>query len=116
MTDIDYDTCIGKKEKTNSIVHFFDSNDDFDIPETEEQAEDWYKKSQSLWKGMPEFQNDGKEPFKQLLVSFMTEEDYKTFQTLINQVLTNKTRSIWFPEREQKTLLNKFWIDTGEVE
>lgn len=48
------------------------------------------------WVGMPEFVQE-KEPYKELIVRFETEEDYKEFQQLINQKLTVKTKSIWHP-------------------
>jgi hypothetical protein len=49
------------------------------------------------WVGMPEFVQEKKVIFKELIVRFETEEDYKKFQTLINQKMTNKTKSIWHP-------------------
>ena len=49
------------------------------------------------WVGMPEFVQEKKKIFKELIVRFETEEDYKEFQTLINQKMTNKTKSIWHP-------------------
>ena len=39
------------------------------------------------WVGMPEFVQEKKEPFKELIVRFETEEDYKDFQKAIGQRL-----------------------------
>lgn len=49
------------------------------------------------WVGMPEFVQEKKEPFKELIVRFETEQDYIDFQRVINQKLTVKTKSIWHP-------------------
>lgn len=52
------------------------------------------------WKNMPEFIQEKTEPYKTLIVRFATEEDYKNFQLLISQELTEKTKSIWHPKKE----------------
>lgn len=57
-----------------------------------------YKKE---WEGMPEFENKDLSAIKQITVNFMTLDDYKKFSELIGQSLTEKTRSIWYPEAEK---------------
>ena len=49
------------------------------------------------WQGMPEFVQDKQEPFACINMRFETEQDLKEFANLINQTLTSKTKSIWFP-------------------
>ena len=49
------------------------------------------------WVGMPEFAQQKKEPFKEVIVRFETEDDYNEFQQLIGQKMTLKTKSIWHP-------------------
>jgi len=61
------------------------------------------------WVGMPEFVQEKKEPFKQLIVRFETEKDYEEFQILINQKLTNKTKSIWHPFKSHWGLEKKVY-------
>jgi hypothetical protein len=61
------------------------------------------------WVGMPEFVQEKKEPFKELIVRFDTEEDYKEFQNLISQKLTNKTKSIWHPQKSHWGLERKVY-------
>lgn len=56
---------------------------------------------QSLWIGMPEFIQEKKEPYKLLNIRFETQEDYEEFSKLINQKLTVKTKSIWYPELDR---------------
>ncbi len=53
------------------------------------------------WIGMPEFEQDNLNPKKQIIVSFATEADRESFSKLIGQKLTEKTKSIWYPEQEK---------------
>jgi len=48
------------------------------------------------WQGMPEFEPEDPEVYKRLVVIFGTKADYEAFARLINQVLTDKTSSIWY--------------------
>jgi len=63
----------------------------------EEVKEDWEKE----WLDMPEFVQENEGAYKQLIVSFRNEEDLKTFLKLINQKITKKTKSIWFPQDDR---------------
>jgi hypothetical protein len=58
-----------------------------------------------LWKGMPEFEQEDQMGYKQIIVHFATEDDYKAFANLINQPLTPNTKFIWYPEQEKVNLL-----------
>jgi len=49
------------------------------------------------WVGMPEFEQEKKEPYKTLIVRFDSESDYLDFQKLIGQKMTKKTKSVWHP-------------------
>jgi hypothetical protein len=49
------------------------------------------------WWGMPEFKQEKKEAYSKIIVRFDNEEDLQEFAKLINQKLTNKTKSIWHP-------------------
>ena len=57
-----------------------------------------------LWKGMPEFKQDGINEYKILIVRFLNKEDYKRFSQIIKQKLTEKTKSIWFPKQDFDSL------------
>jgi len=52
------------------------------------------------WKGMPEFEQENLNPKKQIIVSFANDKDRVEFSKLINQKITEKTKSIWFPQQE----------------
>ena len=60
---------------------------------------DWEKE----WEDMPEFIQEKNSPFQQIIVSFKTEQNVKEFGILMKQSVTNKTKSIWFPEERNKT-------------
>lgn len=51
------------------------------------------------WQGMPEFNQQDLSGYKRIIVHFMTEEDYVGFSRLIDQKLTDKTKSVWYPKR-----------------
>lgn len=58
------------------------------------------KNSQDEWVGLPEYLSEKFEGFTQIVVNFLTEEDYKNFQKQINQKLTEKTKVIWCPKQD----------------
>lgn len=51
------------------------------------------------WQDMPEFVQDRQEPHACINIRFETEADLQEFAQLIDQKLTHKTKSIWFPFR-----------------
>lgn len=53
------------------------------------------------WQGMPDF-IDNELPERKVVVSFKNTDDFIKFFSIIGQSCTNKTKSIWFPEKEQK--------------
>ncbi|MBV5348886.1 hypothetical protein JZU61_04420 [bacterium] len=50
------------------------------------------------WKGMPEFKAEDQMGAKQIIVHFKSMKDYELFGAIINQKLSDKTKSIWYPE------------------
>ena len=61
------------------------------------------------WVGMPEFVQEKKEQFKELIIRFNTEADYLDFQNIIGQKLTMKTKSIWHPYKSHWGLEKKVY-------
>jgi len=53
------------------------------------------------WEGMPEFENEDKTSYQSIHVHFKNKEEVEEFAKLLGQSLTEKTRSIWFSQREQ---------------
>lgn len=62
------------------------------------------------WKEMPEFVSEDKSGFKDLIVHFDSEADLKAFALLLNQPITTKTKSIWYPFREREQMKGKVWV------
>jgi hypothetical protein len=66
------------------------------------------------WQDMPEFITEDQSPDKSLIVNFANKEDMQKFIELINQKITFKTQSIWYPKAEIVSIMNKQYIDTEE--
>jgi hypothetical protein len=73
----------------------------------EEKKPEWEKE----WKDMPEFVQDQKKAYAQIIFRFSNEEDLQSFATLIGQKLTNKTKSAWFPFKSHWGEIKKIWTD-----
>ena len=78
--------------------------------ENETDDKEWKKH----WIGMPEFVQNDNPSYKKLIVNFRNKEDYAEFVKLIDQKITDKTKSIWYPEldKDQNTL--KRWMEIDE--
>ena len=99
-----YENCIGVKDISQALT-FEDLLGD--IPDPSTSTPDWKKH----WKGMPEYEQEKNPPYKQIYLNFRNKEDYEEFAKLIDQNLTIKTKSIWYPklDREENALLR--WIE-----
>lgn len=60
---------------------------------------------EELWKDMPEFEQDDLSPVKSIIVHFASKDDIDVFSQLVGQVVTDKTKSIWYPKKERMDLL-----------
>jgi hypothetical protein len=69
------------------------------------------KESFNEWKNMPEFIQEKQEPYSKIIIRFETKENLEQFSKLINQKLTKKTKSIWFPFKSHWGLEKKRWVD-----
>lgn len=76
----------------------------FDIPK-----DNW----KDEWQNMPDFEHEDLEGYKQIKVSFQTKEDMDNFSVLINQKITDKTRSIWFPKAEVMSEKDKIYTNSN---
>lgn len=103
-----YENFIGDKvelPKESNLVDFFDG----EFVE-EDQEKEWKKH----WKDMPEFVQEENKPYKTIQIHFKTKEDYENFAKLIDQPLTDKTKSTWHPRLEitKNSLLR--WIEDDD--
>lgn len=73
----------------------------------QEQSNDWRKE----WKDMPEFVQDKQEPYAKIIFRFENEKDLQDFATLINQKLTKKTKSAWYPFKSHYSGKKTTWVD-----
>lgn len=63
------------------------------------------------WKGMPEFVQEDNPPARKLTIYFRTEEDRIVFSNLINQDMTEKTKSIWHPKLDRTANAKLRWVE-----
>ena len=49
------------------------------------------------WEGMPEFHQDDLTPWHQINVRFKDQKDFDKFKELMEQHITPKQKTIWFP-------------------
>jgi hypothetical protein len=50
------------------------------------------------WAGMPEFNQADKSAFKTVTLHFYDQKGVDEFAAMINQIITEKTRTIWYPQ------------------
>ena len=104
-----YESLIGVKEKASDepdLTAMMDlTEEEKKALEVEEEAE-WKKH----WQGMPEYKQEDNPTYKTIYVHFRNKEDYEEFAKLIDQNLSDKTKSIWHPklDRTENALLR--WI------
>lgn len=67
------------------------------IFDQEQIPESWREE----WKEMPEYNMDDKEPYQKIIINFETEQDVKDFAKLLDQKITYKTISTWFPKKDR---------------
>jgi hypothetical protein len=58
------------------------------------------------WTGMPEFVQEDKTAWKSIIVHFDSLDNMNDFAELVEQTLTEKTKSIWYPKKEREELLS----------
>ncbi|MBP98995.1 hypothetical protein CMK18_23845 [Candidatus Poribacteria bacterium] len=65
-------------------------------PDTEEGEVDY----DEHWQDMPEFDQDDTRPHRTVMLHFLNQEDVDKFCDLTDQVITEKTKYVWFPEKQ----------------
>lgn len=63
------------------------------------------------WEGMPEFDQPDATSARKIIVHFKDDTDVESFASLIKQGITNKTRSIWFPQALRESMADKRYVD-----
>ena len=113
------DMAVTDIDKINELLDEVDMNDTLGAM-LKDVATDWRgymnedqseQDAWSEWQGMPEFDQEDNSPIK-LVVNFETREDVNHFASVIGQVITEKTRYVFFPEKEiRKPRLNRYAPD-----
>jgi hypothetical protein len=65
------------------------------------------------WHGMPEYSQDDLTPHRQLIISFNNDKDIQRFSELIEQTITKKTKSLWYPKEEHVKQFDKVYKSTN---
>jgi len=60
------------------------------------------------WDNMPEYSNEDKSAFKQVIISFTNDENFQKFQRLLGVKMTMKTKSVWYPLQQQDKITEEF--------
>ena len=66
------------------------------------------------WQGMPDYTTESQMPKKTLYVHFKNRADRDKFAKLIGQKIGERTKSIWFPEKEVIGFKDKAWVDSDD--
>ena len=100
----EYDNFIGKKAEVSQGLSAFG----LEINQSDPHS------AEAHWVGMPEFEQNEQKPSKTLYVHFKTESDYNEFASMIGQILTKKTKSIWHPKSNatKNSLLR--WVEVDD--
>jgi len=68
------------------------------------------------WRGMPEFKQEDNGPYRQVIVSLEDEAAVQAFFKLLGQSYTDKTKSVWFPDRPTNHVTDLFWFGGDQAE
>jgi hypothetical protein len=68
---------------------------------------------------MPEFVQEDKKTFKTIYLHFRNEADFKEFVSKYksldsDQVITDKTKSMWYPHLDKDENSLKRWFESGD--
>lgn len=88
-----YDNFVGK---TSPLIDNSGLSEIIDVHESSHPND-----YQNHWKEMPEFISDKNDEYKKLIVHFKTKEDYQEFAKVIGQTLSERTKSIYYPEKNE---------------
>ena len=110
----EYESCLEfENDEINDVTKFMEDGAIADtglVAEVDDSLltrEEFFKK---YWKGMPTFDQNDNPPYKQIYLNFRNEEDYKAFAKLVDQNLSDKTKSIWYPKLEIEENSLHRWI------
>lgn len=68
----------------------------------------------SEWKDMPEFVQEDTNSYRRIVVHFKNQRDVDRFAELINQKITPKQKSLWYPPTEIRRYSDKRYVDESD--
>jgi hypothetical protein len=66
------------------------------------------------WRNMPEYHQEKPDQYHTLFVAFRSEKDMSDFANLLDQEITEKTKSIWHPELDSEKIYKYRWVQKLE--
>lgn len=110
----EYESCLDfVSDEVNDVSRFLEEGalpEEKPLEETDDSQltrDQFFKK---YWKGMPTYDQNDNPPYRQIYLNFRNEEDYKAFAKLVDQNLSDKTKSIWYPKLEIEDNSLHRWI------
>lgn len=73
---------------------------------------EWWKEH---WVGMPEFNQAKQEAYAEIIIRVQDEQALCELAKLLNQKLTKKTKSLWFPKVERGWGVKGEYVDESNV-
>lgn len=100
-----YDNYLNRRETVQE-----DSALPIDLDRDDEMSRD------NLWVGMPEFVQDEKKTYKTIYLHFRNETDFREFVSKYktiddDQVISDKTKSMWYPHLDKDENSLKRWLE-----
>jgi len=71
-------------------------------------------KNSKEWVDMPEFNQQRAEPYQSITIHFETLKDRKELEKLIQQNMTDRTKSTWFPKGRKEKPSNYKYVDNDQ--
>ena len=66
---------------------------------------------EEYWQDMPEYDNKDITAKRKILINFKNDEDANKFAKLIDQKITKKTKSVWFPKIKNQSITDKEYVN-----
>lgn len=92
------------ERKTNVVKYYLGKNQEKSVDHLLDKNE--INKWKKYWLEMPKYVQKDKWPYKSLLVHFLTEKGRNYFSEITDNIITEKTKYIYFPKREKDNLFD----------
>ena len=87
---------------------------DGNVDTVEELQENWRDPYLQWWAaGMPSYDQQAMEPWKQITIKFRTKEDRQYFSDLLEFGLTDKTFATWYPKKDRDPNMMSRYVEQG---